>query len=288
MRWNDLEVLVAVAAAGSLSGAASALGVNHSTVFRRLNALERDLSARLFDRLPTGYLLTPTGERCLELARQAEEIIVSIEREIAGRDLEPSGVVRLTTAPNLARLVVPGAIAALRVSHPQILVEVSVGDSDYDLTRREADLALRATTQPPEHLIGQRLGELPWWVCSLRRKRSGLPQDPAGLSESSLIGADRALMRLGVFQWLESNYKEQIVARANDLSTMAALARAGVGLALLPHDQDEHGLRRLFQVPGIASELWLLTHPDLRPVRRIRTVWEAISEAVRQANIRDY
>ncbi len=284
MNWNDLKVFLAIAEAGSLAGAAKALQQNHSTVFRRLNALEAALDTRLFERLPAGYALTPAGEHMLSLARGAERAVHAIERDVAGRDLAPSGSVRLTTAPNLARTLVPGAIRHLRRTHPGIHVEVSVGDSDYDLSRREADLALRATLRPPEHLVGRKLLDLRWWFCSSTRLQRRL-DTLAALQAQPLIGADDALQRLAVFQWLETNYRPQIVARSNDLSTMAALAREGVGIALLPSDQREPGLRRCVEVPEVRSELWLLTHPDLRSVQRIRTVWEALTQAVAEGDL---
>ncbi len=281
MNWNDLKVFLSIANAGTLAGAAGALNNNHSTVFRRLNALEAALDTRLFERLPSGYALTPAGERMLEHARNAELAVTAIERDVAGRDLAPSGLVRLTTAPNLARTLVPEALKLLRESHPGINVEISVGDSDYDLSRREADLALRATTRPPEHLIGRKLADLVWWFCGSSKGRRGI-NNLAALKGQPLIGADDTLRRLDVFQWQETHYRPQIVARSNDLSTMAALARAGVGIALLPSDQQETGLRRLFTVPEVRGELWLLTHPDLRRVQRIRAVWEALAQVVEE------
>ncbi len=279
MNWNDLNVFLAIADQGTLAGAARGLKLNHSTVFRRLNALEDDLDTRLFDRLPEGYVLTPIGERMRELAQQADTAVQSIEREVAGRDMEPRGVVRLTTAPNIARTIVPGVVRELRKSHPGILIEVSVGDSDYDLNRREADLALRATTRPPEHLVGRQVATLHWAICSSSSSRGAQPKSETDLAGRPMIGADAAMMRLAAFQWMEDNYHDQIVARANDLSTMASLARARVGFALLPSDQCGEGLRRLFNVKGLGGELWLLTHPDLRNVRRIRVVWDALAEA---------
>ena len=279
MNWNDLSVFLSIAEHGSLAGAARSLKLNHSTVFRRLNALEEDLDTRLFDRLPDGYVLTPAGERMQGLARQADLAVQSIELEVAGRDMEPHGVVRLTTAPNIARTIVPGVVRRLRDSHPGILVEVAVGDSDYDLNRREADLALRATTRPPEHLVGRQVATLNWAMCSSSSSRARQPKSEADLRGKPMIGADAAMMRLASFQWMEDRYHDQIVARANDLSTMASLARAGVGLALLPSDQCGEGLKRLFNVRGLGGELWLLTHPDLRNVRRIRVVWDALAEA---------
>lgn len=276
MNWNDLPTFLAIAEHGSLAGAARALGVNHSTVFRRLNALEADLEARLFDRFPEGYLLTPSGERLRELASAADAAVQQIEREIVGRDLEPCGTVRVTAVPNIARTLVAETVATLRETHPGLLIEVLSGDTDYDLNRREADIAVRATLAPPPHLVGRKVQALDWWLCRAADSPDPVPDSMDALEGLPLIGADAGMLRLKAFQWLERRYGDQIVARANELSTMAAMARAGVGYAVLPTDQPERGLRRLLTVPGIRGELWLLTHPDLRNITRNRVVWDAL------------
>lgn len=277
MNWNDLKIFLAIAVTGSLSGAAKRLHHNHSTVFRRLNVLEQNLGVRLFERLPGGYTLTPPGQQMLRSAQEAQSIIERMELELAGQDYAPEGRVRITAAPNIARTFLPAIIKRLRQSHPGIEVELSAGDSDYDLNRREADIALRATQQPPEHLIGKRLLTYSWWMHGHRPRRAAIPMTLDALKGQPFIGADPDMMRLEAFQWLEAHYQADIVTRANDLSTMAALARTGVGYALLPSDQNEPGLHRLCQVPHLKSELWLLTHPDLRNVQRIRVVWEALA-----------
>jgi len=280
MNWNDLKVFLAIADSRSLSGAARVLGNNHSTVFRRLNELERNLGVRLFDRLPNGYVLTPAGERMRELAREADNAVQRIQLELAGQDFALTGIVRVTTAANIARTLVPAAVRNLRETHPNIVVEVAIGDSEYDLNRREADIALRATTKPPEHLIGKRIMQLDWWICCPESESDTAARNLQDLYHQPIIGADAALMRLDAFQWLESEYQTGIVARANDLSTMAAFAKAGIGHVLLPSDQEEDGLKRLFKIPELSSELWLLTHPDLRQVQRIKAVWEALATSI--------
>lgn len=279
MNWNDLRTFLAIAESGTLAGAARRLGQNHSTVFRRLNALEEDMGVRLFERLPEGYVPTLAGERLMELAREADNAIQKIERELVGRDLAPSGKVRVTAAANIARTILPPVIADLGKRYPQIVVEVAVGDSDYDLNRREADIAVRATTAPPQHLIGRKLMDIDWWLCRKRSDRSKKPHSLEQLRNIKLIGADNALMRLQVFKWLEKQYGDNVVARANDLSTMAAMALAGVGYALLPSDQNEPGLERLLMIPDPKGALWLLTHPDLRNNTRVKVVWDALVEA---------
>lgn len=273
MNWNHLPLFLAIANTGSLNGAAKALNVNHSTVFRRLGELENRLKTRLFDRLPEGYVLTSAGEQMLPLALQVEDAMNQLSRQIMGRDVGLTGRVRITTAPNLARRIMPSVVAKLRKEHPQIELEISAGDHDYDLSRREADLALRATSSPPATLVGRKLVSLIWQVFA----PLNYPDPPSSLSELQehpVIGADQNLMRLKAFKELS---KDQVyAARCNDLSTMAELCRAGVGLAILPSDQEHREVTPLFELPDVPGQLWLLTHPDLRNVPRIRTVWEVI------------
>lgn len=283
--WDDLRYLLAIGREGSLSGAARRLGVNHSTVFRRLNGSEARLGVRLFERHADGYVPTGAGEEVLRHARRIEEAIDAIGRTAAGRDERLSGSIRLTTAPNLATDYVAGFLPQWQERHPDIRIEIAVGDRDFDLARREADVALRATTSPPEYLVGRKVCDISWWVHAgedylARRAR---PQSMSDLAAHALIGAEASFLRLPVFGWLQARYGDTpVVARANDLNTMAALARAGLGLALLPSDQSRTGLERLFAVePEFPSALWLLTHPDLRRVARIRVFIEYLTERLR-------
>lgn len=275
MNWNDLRTFLAIAESGTLAGAARKLRQNHSTVFRRLNALEEDIGVRLFERLPEGYVPTLLGERLIELAQEAESAIQKIEFELARRDLAPSGKVRVTAAANIARTILPPVIAGLRRDYPQIVIELAVGDSDYDLNRREADIAVRATSSPPEHLIGRKIMSIDWWLCR-KRGRKARPESLQDLTDVQMIGADAAMLRLDVFKWLEREFSQNIVARANDLSTMAALALANVGYAVLPSDQKEPGLERVLKIPEKESALWLLAHPDMRNTTRVKVVWDAL------------
>jgi DNA-binding transcriptional LysR family regulator len=164
-------------------------------------------------------------------------------------------------------------------------VEVAVSDTDYDLARRQADLALRATSAPPEYLVGRRVVGLPWFVYGskpyLQKHRT--PCSTPELAEHDLVGADEAFRRLPVFDWLHRTYpRERFVATANQLNTIAALITVGLGLGVLPADQHRRGLVRLFPVePEFTSDLWLLTHPDLRRVARIRAFSDHLFESLR-------
>ena len=283
--WNDLRLILAIARTGSLAGAARQLGINHSTVFRRLNACEQAMGVRVFDRLPEGYIASAAGEEVLRHAESAEQAVLGLERAVSGRDFRLSGRLRVTTAPALATDYLAAYVADFRTQYPEIEIEIAVGDRDYDLARREADVALRASTQPPDYLVGTRVLGLRWHVYAGEAylARRDPPLSTAELNGHDLIGADPSLLRLPVFGWMEKHIDAScIVARSNHLDTMAALAAAGLGLALLPGDQHKPALRRLFTLdPPFEAGLWLLTHPDLRNLARVKAFMHFLRERLR-------
>ena len=273
--WNDIPYFLAVANSGTLAGAARKLSVNHSTVFRRINMLEKKLGLRLFDRLPDGYSLTEAGASVVEHARLAESSIHSFERAVAGKYYQLSGEIRITAPPSLAIKYLAPCIAKFRAKHAGIKIDVIVSDAEHDLSRREADLALRATTKPPEYLIGRRICELFWHVYASTRylAKHGTPQKMKDLIHHQLVGAEESLRRVDAYKWFAEKYpSDNFVSNASDMNAISELCAQGLGITLLPSDYTEHNLVRLFKTePEFRAELWILTHPDLRHVVRIRT-----------------
>jgi DNA-binding transcriptional LysR family regulator len=283
--WNDLACFLAVARAGTLAGAARALSVNHSTVFRRLNRFEAVLGVRLFERLPEGYALTEAGEALLPRAERVAAEIDAAARELFGRDARLEGPIRVTTATNLATSYLARYLPEFARAHPGVHVELVVGDENRDLSRREADVALRATSDPPEHLVGREIVRIGWSVfgSAAYRRRHGAPHSMDELEGHRLIRADPPLRRLPAFAWAERHLPSAcFVATSNDLTTMAALAIEGLALAILPDDQRRPRLERLFETrPAFSTQIWLLTHPDLRGVARIRAFMDFVAERLR-------
>lgn len=272
--WNDIPYFLAVAEKGSLLRAAESLSVNHSTVFRRINNLEDKLGIRLFDRLPDGYSLTQAGESVLEHARIAENSIHSFERTVVGKDYQLSGEIRITAPLSLAVKVLAPCVAKFRAKHEGIKIDIIVSDTEHDLSRREADLALRATTSPPEYLVGRKVCELKWHVYSSKSyiTKNGQPKKMDDLVNHKLVGADETLQRVDAYKWFTKSYpSKNFVTTASDMSTISSLCAEGLGVTLLPSDYSDHNLLRLFKTePGFYAELWILTHPDLRNVARIK------------------
>jgi DNA-binding transcriptional LysR family regulator len=283
MDWDDLRYFRAVAETRTLQGAARRLGVNHSTVFRRINRFEKSVGARLFDRLPDGYQLTGPGEELAEHATRIGEEVDALELKLLGKDYRPSGKIRLTAPDNLAYEYLPRYLLAFTKTYPEIEIDLVVGAENLNLTRREADVAIRATSNPPQHLVGRRLLALQWaWFASKKYLGRSRPKAQNDLHGHRIIGADGAVARVTALQPLEETFRDDIVMRCSTLNAMSAMAAAGYGIALLPDDQIKSSLVRLFPCePSALTEIWLLTHPELRRTERIRLLMEHLTEAFR-------
>lgn len=240
---------------------------------------------RLFERLPEGYVLTEAGEGLRVRAERAAGEIDAAMRELSGRDARLEGTIRVTTAPNLATSYLARWLPAFARAHPGVHVELVVGDENRDLSRREADVALRATSDPPEHLVGREVVAIGWSVfgSAAYRRWHGAPRSMDDLAVHRLVRAEPPLRALPAFAWAERHLPpECFVATSNDLSTMAALAIEGLALAILPDDQRRPRLERLFATrPAFTTRIWLLTHPDLRRVARIRAFTDFVAERLR-------
>ena len=280
--WNDLRTVLAVSRARGASEAARALGVHPSTVFRRLNALEASLGARLFNHLAEGYAPTPAGEEICALAERMEAEVAVLDRRLAGRDLRPSGTVRVTTTDTLVGLLTPH-FAAFRRAHPEIALHVVVASRFFDLTRHDADVALRPTNDPPETLVGRRLATIATAVYAAKTYLAAHPEAD-DLAAHAWIAPDESLAHLAAARWLRRTFPRAANGyRVNSLMAALAAAKAGLGVAALPCylAEGEPSLARV--LPPLAkldSGLWLLTHEDLRQVARVRAFLDAMAEGL--------
>ncbi len=286
--WDDLRFFLAVARAGSLSGAARALRVNHSTVLRRIKGLEQQLGTRLFERLPEGYALTPAGEDILADATTIETTMLALDRRLSGRDAAPAGVVRITTTHTLAMGVLLPVLGDFYSVYSSINLELATDNAFFDLARRQADVALRPDNQPPEHLVGRRLAAVAWAVYGAHAylAKHPAPSTAEKLADHLLIGGDDSLAHLPATRWLHRKGGNGTMAlRTNDVLTQVHAARAGLGLAVLPcflGDPAAELQRVLGPLPELESGLWLLTHPDLRRSARVRAVMEHLGNMLIQ------
>jgi DNA-binding transcriptional LysR family regulator len=286
LSWDDFRYVKAIADTRSLAGAATELSVNHSTVFRRLAQIESQLGSRLFERSRAGYALTPCGEEMVRLAERMGEDIVAFERQVTGHDLRPSGELRVTTNDTVLVHMMTGIFASFRKAYPEIVLDVVVSNQALNLSKRDADVAVRATDRPPDALIGRRAASIAWAVFAAA---SIAPEsfDPETDSHSfEWIGFGDNLANLKAAKWLKERAGGHIVYRINTVLGLAEATAAGMGLALLPCfiGAATPGLTRLTgPLPDLANGIWLLTHADLRQTARVRAFMDfAASEIAKQ------
>jgi DNA-binding transcriptional LysR family regulator len=283
--WSDLKFFLAIAREESLAGAAASLGVTHSTVFRRINSLEEGINVKLFSRNADGYRLTDIGKEVLYHVNKVAGHVDDLQRLLDNRNNELRGEIHITAPHNLAYKFLPRYISEFRKEYPEIRINLMVSNKDYNLSRLEADIAIRATSSPPMDLVGRRLFSLRWGAYASEDyiKELGKPVNMEGLQKHRLISSNQALIQLPAFQWVEKKLpKDCIVARCNDLMSMSAFAVSGVGIALLPDDQAKPELIRLIGLPrDIVSDIWLLIHPDMRQCRRLTLFREYLTNAFR-------
>jgi DNA-binding transcriptional LysR family regulator len=284
LEWDDLRYVLAVATEGSLAGAARRLGVNHTTVLRRVGAFEERLGLRFFERLPTGYVLTAGGEELIAAAHRIDDEVVALERKLAGQDLRLSGSVRITTTDTLMDSVLPEILVGFRAAHPGIALEVAVSNLMFNLTKRDADVAIRPALDPPEALVGRRIARIAFAIYGSADYLAA--HTSASLAAHRWIGPDDHLANTSVAHWMRAQLPgADIVLRTDSLVAARNAARAGLGLAALPCYLGEmtRGLvRRHDPITAMETALWVLTHEDLRHQARIRAFTDFAVQAFGQ------
>ena len=279
--WSDYAIVLTIANAGSLAGAAKAAATSHPTMFRRINAIEEKLGTRLFDRFRTGYRLTAAGEEIVTAARKIADLTHTTELRLAGRDLRPSGLVRIAITDSLLYGLLAPRLDVLRQLEPDIKLEFIVSNDISNLSHREADIALRPLSHPDQHLIGRNLGVINQAVYAHQR----LVGDTAAMSKIDhlpWIGPTPSMPYGQLRSWMSrSGYDRQCVCTVDSVVGMLCAARAGAGLAVLPAylGDPATGLIRVSPIlEDLATDLWLLTHPDLRLTARVRAMLAHIAD----------
>jgi DNA-binding transcriptional LysR family regulator len=281
--WDEFRLVKAIADAQGLNGAAEKLALNHSTVFRRLNGLEEDLGARLFERGRTAYVLTPAGEEMVLLARKMAEDITDFERRISGRDLQPTGEISVTMTDTMMTYLMADPLSAFRKRYPEITLNISIENRALNLSQRDADVALRASNTPPETLVGRRLGHVAWAIYGAKSIAEVTFRDPLSPS-NSWVGFGEPLQNNPAARWMKAHLRDdQVGVRVNSMQAMSEAVAVGLGLGLMPCFVGEarQDLQRIGEpVTDASSTLWLLTHPDLKGAARIRAFLDFIAQEV--------
>lgn len=276
--WDDLRVLLAVHRRGSHAAAGRELGVDATTIGRRISVLETRLGARLFDRAPRGLTPTKNGEALARSATRMEEALLAGEREVRGADTRISGSVRVTAGDGLVHFVLAPAVTSLVRLHPDLTVELRADTRALDLSRREADVAVRLSRPREGALVARRLGVMRFGIYGSRAyfERRAMPRRSADLPTHDFVGFEPELDDLPQSRWLRKLAGEpRWVLRANTTSAHAAACRAGLGLALLPVFV---GARMTDLVPvlprleGPSREAYLVVHEQVRKSARVDAV----------------
>lgn len=263
LAWDDLQLVLAVARGRNLAASARRLEVDPSTVYRRLGALESRLGASLFERLASGYVPTALGSELVATAERMDQAAAHLEESLAdGSAPHLTGTLRLTAPDDIAALLIMPILAAFRAEHGEVEVELVIDNRNLNLTRREADVAVRPTSAPPPHLFGRRAATLSAAVWG--------PAPLAGQPLEALpwIAWEEGSGPPSYQDWLQREVPgARRVLRSSTLLGQAQAAAAGIGVALMPDflGASLAGLRRLTPgLPALQSDLWLLTPSELR------------------------
>ncbi len=287
LAWDDYRLVLAVARAGGLPGAAERLGVTISTVYRRLERVEDALGVRLFDRLRGGYQSTEAGRELMSAAERMEQEALAGDRAVTGRDQQLSGTLRVTASEVLAAFFLSRHVPTFRSEHPGLFVEIISDNRRLSLADREADVALRPRRPKEETLVGRKVGTIRWGIYAGPEvcERYGAVSELSALAGEDFIGWEGSPAANEAMAWLEGAVPDaKILYRSSSLITNAALAAAGKVLAPLPC--------LLGSVwPGLGSvlapaskepgELWIATHQDLRRNARVRALLDHLATAAK-------
>jgi DNA-binding transcriptional LysR family regulator len=279
--WENLRFFLELARTGNLSEAARRLGVNHSTVSRRIARLERDLGTPLFDRGPRGYDVTVHASRLIEHAERMENEIDSLHRRLSGERIEFEGTVRITTIDSIATYLLTPALPRLHDAYPTIDIEIIASNDTLNLNRREADMALRLGRPSDSSLVMRKLADIPYFLYGAKDiVRSMKMKNLADMIGENFIGYDTSLGPVAQETWLDQFIKNRrIVLRSNTLLPAITAARTGLGFVMLSAfaAEQDHGLARVpIKEVMPPRELWLLVHDELRRAPRIRAAIDFI------------
>ncbi len=285
LSWDEFRLVKAIADSRSLTGAAERLGLNHSTVFRRLAALENAIGARLFERSRSGYDTTAAGTEMVALATTMANSIVAFERRVAGRDTKPMGQLCITTTEAIGQHFLPGIVAQFRAQNPGVVIDLVLCESALNLSRRDADVAIRVTNNPPETLVGRRICAVRWAIYCRRELASA--HGSRAIDSTPFIGYREGFGSAAARRWIETHVPTpRLAARVNSIHCMVDLAVQGFGAGILPCFLGDlrPELIRLRRMPSdVDRGLWILTHSDLRRSARVRAFMDfAGSELARQ------
>jgi DNA-binding transcriptional LysR family regulator len=285
--WDDLRHFLALARAGGMQAAAKALGVNQSTVQRRIAELEERVGCRLVERHLGSYRLTTLGEELRPAAEGVEAAVAAFERQLAACDKGLTGTVRVTCGSSVAAcLRRTPLIDAFHARYPGLRVELVITDRVVDLSKGEADVAIRLGEPRDEALVGRKIADASWSVYASRAylERHGRPDNPEDLKGHLVVACDSSVADYPGARWQRSVAHHATVATRTDHWQGLILAvKAGAGLAALPHFQgdSESELVRVIDNIGLVLPYYLLMHRDMQQTPRVRAFADFVASEIK-------
>ncbi len=282
--WDDLRVLLAVHRHGSHAAAGRVLAVDATTVGRRMKELEAALGARLFTRTSSGLVATDAGAMLVTRASRVEEEVLAAQREVGGRDRRLSGTVRVTSGDGFVHYVLVPALSDLRRRYPELVVELRADSRALDLSRREADVAVRLSRPKEPSLVTTKLGSMRFGLFASRAylDRRAPPRRAADLVEHELVGFDAEMDALPQIRWLTKTVgAPRWAARASTTTGQALACVEGLGIGLLPLFVAAREPRLVPILPKLetpARDAWIVVHEDVRRNARVDAVVAWLSQ----------
>ena len=284
LSWDDIRLISAIAETGNLAAAAEKLGINHSTVFRRLVQVEDQLGTAVFEKARHGYVPTGPGEELVALGQRMAADVSAFSRKLAGSQPAPQGELRVTTNDTLLIHLLMPMLARFQEAYPQIRLDFVLGNQVLNLSKRDADIAIRASDNPPETLVGRMLANLSWAFYGRRIDfLDGIP-DFAELSLKRWVCLGDNFGHLHAAKYVRQHVAaENIAFKLNTVLGLAEAVAAGIGIGPLPcfiADKKPELIRLSGQQDRFATKLWLLTHPDLRAAQRVRAFMDFMAQEI--------
>lgn len=267
MDWNDLKIMQKVVEQGSLNGAAKALNVNHSTVYRKVKNLEQYLGASLMTSSKKGYEITPEGEKIYQFTKVMAAQVEAIELNLGGKSPDLSGNIRITAPGFIATQTLPNALVGFQKQHPNISFEIIEAGQTLNLSKREADIAIRGTAAPPEHLIGRKISDVSWGIfCKAEHVEQYKGLSFEQLCEKKWVGLSLNVQNSAA-KWQKKYVNEsKFTMTFNSTSGLLSGCENGFGLAILPTNTVMGaGVAQIMAAPGIEEHgMWVLMPKELK------------------------
>ena len=287
LAWDDVRHFLAFARAGGMQAAAKALGVNQSTVQRRIAELEERVGRRLVERHLGSYRLTALGEELRPAAESVEAAVAAFERHLAACDKGLTGTVRVTCGSSVAdRLRRTPLLDAFHARYPGLRVELVISDRSLDLSKGEADIAIRLGEPRDEALVGRKIADASWSVYASRAyvERHGRPDNPEDLKDHLVVACEGSIADYPGARWQRSVANHAtIVARSDHWQGLILAVKAGAGLAAMPHFQgdSEDELVRVIDDIGLEMPYYLLMHRDMQQTPRVRAFADFVASEIK-------